>query len=422
MKATRFAHAVLLLLLLVGLPYLLAACGDDEGASTTAAPETTAGTTAPDNGTSGQMESLRIGGIFSITDWYSAVDATERTDAEALVKVVNDGGGVTVQGKQYQIELIVQDGKSTLDGNTSAANKLVIDDKVKFSVGPSAFFNVATTPIYEQAKVLHILTNTACQPGEINADTPYGFVCNDPLGMYGGAVKALLQLYPDVKNVAMALGEDSATPYQWPHMEKMYASMGLKLVDEPVKFSQTLEDYNPIAAKLHSYADEADAYLFPMATPPSFAAIAKGLRALGDNTPIAYPAFAPGTVSLVGAEYATNIVNSGSFGYKAPDNPEIVDKVFEVGGDTQRQFLGLAPNAVYMLLKAIEAADSLDPEVVRTKWESMESVETLYGEGFPTGEQVYGLKNHAWVYPTCVTHIMDGNFEFVGWVTPDPVP
>jgi len=75
-----------------------------------------------------------------------------------------------------------------------------------------------------------------------------------------------------------------------------------------------------------------------------------------------------------------------------------------------------------MLLKAIEAADSLDPEVVRTKWESMESVETLYGEGFPTGEQVYGLKNHAWVYPTCVTHIMDGNFEFVGWVTPDPVP
>lgn len=418
MKANRFAYIVLLLVLLAGLPYLLVACGDDEGAVTTAAP----GTTAPGNDASGQMDTLRIGGIFSITDWYSAVDATEKTDAEAVVKAVNDSGGITVQGKKYEVEIIVQDGKSTLDGNTSAANKLVIDDKVKFSVGPSAFFNVATTPIYEQAKVLHILTNTACQPGEIGSDTPYGFVCNDPMAMYGGAIKALLKLYPDVKTVAMALGEDSSTPYQWPHLEKMIASMGLKLVDQPVKFSQTLEDYNPIAAKLHSYADQVDAYLFAMATPPSFAAIAKGLRALGDDTPIAFPGFAPGTVSMVGAEYATNIVNSGSFGYKAPGNPEILDKVFELGGDTQRQFLGLAPNAVYMLLKAIEAADSLDPEVVKTKWESQESIQTLYGEGFPTGEQVYGLKNHAWVYPTCVTHIMDGKFEFVGWVTADPVP
>ena len=64
--------------------------------------------------------------------------------------------------------------------------------------------------------------------------------------------------------------------------------MGLKIVGEPVKFSQALDDFNPIAVS-HSYADQADAYLFAMSIPPSFAGIAKGLRALGDNKPIAYP-------------------------------------------------------------------------------------------------------------------------------------
>ena len=357
-----------------------------------------------------------------MTDWYSAIDGLEQKDAEAVVKIVNDGGGITVQGKRYNIELVVEDGKSTLDGNTAAANKLVLDDKVKFVIGPGGFFNVATTPVFEKAKVVHVLTNAALQPGEIGSDTPYAFVCNDPMAMYGGAIKALLKQYPDVKRVAIAFGEDSSTPYQWPPMQDMIASMGLEIVGEPVKFSQALDDFNPIAVKLHSYADQADAYLFAMSIPPSFAGIAKGLRALGDNKPIAYPGFAPGTISMVGAAGATNIVNSGSFGYKAPGNTEILDKIFEVGGDTQRQFLGLAPNGIYMLIKAIEAADSLDPDVVRKSWESMDSIPTIYGEGIPTGEKIYGLKHHAWVYPTCVTHIMDGGFEFTGWVTADTTP
>jgi branched-chain amino acid transport system substrate-binding protein len=343
-------------------------------------------------------------------------------DAEAVAKTVNDEGGVTVQGKRYNIQLVIQDGKSTLDGNTAAANKLVLDDKVQLVIGPGGFFNVATTPVFEAAKVLHVLTNTACQPGEIGSETPYAFVCNEPMAMYNGAIKALLQLYPDVKSIALAVGEDSATPYQLPALESMISRAGLTLVGDPVKFSPALEDFNPIAAKLHSNADEVDAYLLAMATPPNLAAITKGLRSLGDERPVAYPGFAPATVSMVGVEGANNIVNSGSFGYKAPGNSEVLDKIFELGGDTERQFLGLAPNGLYMLIQAIKAADSIEPDAVKVAWESMDSVQTIYGEGFPTGEQLYGLKNHAWVYPTCVTHIMDGSFEYVGWVLPDPVP
>jgi branched-chain amino acid transport system substrate-binding protein len=369
-----------------------------------------------------EAETLTIGAIFQLTDWYSAIDGLELVDAQAVVKMINDEGGVTVQGKRYNIELLIEDGKSTLDGNTAAAKKLVMDHKAKLVVGPSGFFNVATTPIFEAAKVLHVCNYNTCQPGEMGPDTPYAFLGNDPVVMYNGAVKALLQQYPDVKTLAMAVGEDAGTPYVQPHLESMITRMGLQLVDEPLKFSPALDDFNPIAAKLHAYGDEVDAYMFSMGTPPNFAAIAKGLRSLGDEKPIAHPGYAPSTISMVGADAATHIVNSGSYGYKAPGNPEVLDKIFELGGDTERQFLGLAPNSVYMLVEAIKSADSLDPDAIRTAWEGLDSIATIYGEGFPSGEELYGLKHHAWVYPTAVTHIMDGSFEYVGWVSPDPTP
>ena len=52
-------------------------------------------------------------------------------------------------------------------------------------------------------------------------------------------------------------------------------------------------------------------------------------------------------------------------------------------------------NCLWALKEAIQAAQSLDPTVVKAKWETMDKIETLYGTGRMCGEQTYGIKNHA---------------------------
>jgi len=46
---------------------------------------------------------------------------------------INGKGGITVQGKKYKIELLVEDNKNTAPGYVNAATKLVHKDKVNSS-------------------------------------------------------------------------------------------------------------------------------------------------------------------------------------------------------------------------------------------------------------------------------------------------
>ena len=109
---------------------------------------------------------LNIGYLLCLSDWYCVFDTIEERYLKAAAKMVNEKGGVTVQGQKYNIELVGEDGKSTMDGVTAAATKLAYDHKVKFVIGPSAFFCVGSSPVFEEAKVLHVNAYYVAQPGE----------------------------------------------------------------------------------------------------------------------------------------------------------------------------------------------------------------------------------------------------------------
>lgn len=424
MKQFKWALGVLLLVLVAGL--LLAACGGGS-ATTTAAPSTTVSgptdtTTPPDStGTTvatGPAETLKVGAILQLTDWYSAVDALEKPAIEQCAKMINDAGGITVGGKTYKIELIEEDGKSTMDGNTAAANKLVLDDKVQFVIGTAGPFNVATTKIFEQAKVLHVASYNALAPGEMDSTTPYEFLGLDPIAQQDMNLKALKQLYPDVKTVCMAT-EDASYPYLKDGFLALFAANGLTPSGDTIQFSTQAEDYSPIVAQIK--AQNPDALWIPISIPPSQGAIVKGLRTAGWNGPIVWSNYAPMTLGLVGPEAANNLINTLSVTYQMNDNPPLIDTIMGLG-DPKTQWFGMAPNGLYMLAQAIKAADSIDPTVVRDKWETLDTIATVYGEGFPSGDKLYGLHHHAWAYPCAVTQIMNGEILYKGWIKPDPTP
>ena len=114
--------------------------------------------------------------------------------------MVNDRGGLTIKGQKYNIEVVMEDAKSSMDGYTAAATKLVLDDKVKFVVGPNYFFALASTPILEAVPLLHVSGWNTMQPGEMDANAPYAFLGYDnPLTCLTAGAKALRKEFPKVK-------------------------------------------------------------------------------------------------------------------------------------------------------------------------------------------------------------------------------
>ena len=202
----------------------------------------------------GAAKTLKIGYVLSLSDWYSVFDTVEDRYINACAKMINDKGGVTVQGQRYNIELVGEDGKSTMDGATAAATKLVYDHKVKFVIGATAFFNAAVAPVFEPNKVLHVLGYYSAQPGELDNTTPFGFLgYNASIGNTLTAVKAMKKEFPNVKKLVIVTPDDGAIPYLMPKVKKILEANGFTPVGDIIGFPNQMEDFSPIAAK----ADES---------------------------------------------------------------------------------------------------------------------------------------------------------------------
>jgi branched-chain amino acid transport system substrate-binding protein len=436
MTKTKWLVVALLAVLALGL--VLAGCGGTTTTTTaapvtTAPPATTATTAPPSSETTAPpssettassvvapTETLKVGVVLQLSDWYSAVDAAEKNDVEYVAKMINDAGGIQVNGKGYKVELVEEDGKSSMDGNTSAATKLVMDDKVQFVLGPAGPFNVATTPIFEQAKVLHVASYNALQPGEMDATTTYEFLGLDPITQHDGDLKALLKAYPNVKKITIA-SEDSTWPGFKDAFLGLVTSNGLTLAGDPILFATNAEDYNPIAAKIK--AQNADAVWMPVGIDPSFAGIVKGARTLGFKGPFTFPTDAPQMIGLLGQEAATDLVCVMT---KSLDDPSMTASLPMTAllkeGDPHRQIFGLAPDGLIMLAYVLGQANSLDPTAVRDKWQTLTTVPTLFGPGFPTGAKTYGMTNHAWGYDLPWVLVQNSKIQFEPWIHPTPAP
>jgi branched-chain amino acid transport system substrate-binding protein len=367
-------------------------------------------------------KTLKIGYLLCLSGWYSVFDAVEEGHVKAVAQIINERGGITVKGERYNIELVGEDGKSTLDGIAAGANKLVYDHKVKFVVGPTGFFSTGSSPVFEQNKVLHVSGYNSSQPGEMDKTTPYGFLGFDAsIGTSIAAWKVAKKEYPNIKTFAIATPDDGAVPYLIPIIKKLMADYGYSVVGDVIPYPNEMEDFSPIVAKLNAIKG-ADAYFIENGAPTHHGAIAKGLRALGNNKPIILQSLAPAEflVDIAGKAAATDITCMGLTPH-AKGNPKLLDEVFDKAGGKPPIFL-FNPNGLWVLAKVIQAANSLDPDVVKAKWETMDKVDCLFGTCEFGGEKTYGLKNHAISHPLPYQKIKDGKVIYGGWVKVDRIP
>lgn len=83
-------------------------------------------------------DTLKIGAIVELTGELPAVGASSRNAAEMAVEEINAAGGVTVAGRSYQLELLLEDNAAKPDQSAAAANKLITQDEVLAIIGPNA--------------------------------------------------------------------------------------------------------------------------------------------------------------------------------------------------------------------------------------------------------------------------------------------
>lgn len=370
-------------------------------------------------------DTLYVGLPLGLTGFFSVREVPDLNQAQIAADIINEQGGITVNGQQYLVELVAEDTKSTMDGVTAALNKLVYDKGIDFIIGPTAFFAGAAGTICEPNQVLRFITWCVNTPGEVDASTPYAFMAGNGSILNSVAViKYFRDNYPDVKKVAIVSPDDGAPPYLVPMVTKLLAAEGMSIVGEPVIYPNEMVDFSPIVAKLNAIKD-ADGIFMLNGLVPHIGSIVKGLRQSGNNKPYggALPARISQVMTITGADALKDVFTIG-LTPGDPDMPpiakEIIDRVVkQYGADYQLEMT--APNCLWVLKEAIESCQSLDPTVVKQELETMDEVETIWGTAKICGEEIFGIK-HVVASPQTVQICKDGVETSTGWVDLGYIP
>jgi len=333
---------------------------------------------------------------------------------------INKHGGLTINGQNYTIELVVQDNKSSPEGSASAATDLIFDKNLKllFGTGPTALVN-AIDQVAEQNGALYTSIYQNGTPDEMGTGHPYKFVGNNcSFSCQYTAMAYFKQLYPEAKTLAFIQSDDGQIQSGEPVLRSLAEKQGLTVKGIVGQLNSTT-DFTPICQK--AVALDADVIMLGNMPTGSIGQDIQGIRALGYTKPIINGSF-PVLGDVLGMVGKTNGEGIFSAGVPADPNiaslPPITKEVIQASLDKYGVFNSLTAqgfNALYTMSQAIEKAQSTDPKVIAATWEKMTTINTIFGTGQMGGLKTYGV-NHNVYFPTPIEIIKDGTLQLAIWM------
>jgi ABC-type branched-subunit amino acid transport system substrate-binding protein len=353
-----------------------------------------------------KRDTLKIGALLHQTGWFATVDMTNYYEFNAMIDYINNElGGWQIGDTIYTLEAVHADGQSDPEALRTAALSLV-DAGVKFVVETNDFWVISCEDIFEDYGVMHASAYCTLVPEYMGSQNPLAFTgSNGTVGDYGTAFAVISEYYPEVKSVVM-VENDNGLADQAMEVLKSYGEMyGIEVLDQNIIYPGDTTDFSSVALQIMESG--ADCFL-GNGTPSAYGAILKEVRANGSDVVCACIQGKPATMLM---EYAGPDASYNAFtlGLSTRESDRsmntdvlngVVDKVRELyGQETASNFDGAACNTLYIMLQAMQKAGSTDPYEVVKAWESMETVETIYGTGVAGGEKTYGIANHAFGSP-----------------------
>lgn len=107
-------------------------------------------------------DTIVLGAAVSATGKYSTNGKHTRNGYDLAVKLINDGGGIKVDGKSYKVKVIYYDDESTPARGAQLAERLISQDGVKYMLGPySSGLTKAMVPVTEKYGIPMVEANGA---------------------------------------------------------------------------------------------------------------------------------------------------------------------------------------------------------------------------------------------------------------------
>jgi hypothetical protein len=162
----------------------------------------------------------------------------------------------------------------------------------------------------------------------------------------------------------------------------------------------------------------------PEAAPPAVYGILKGVRALGSKAAYIaslFPGDPNNVIAAVGADAATNFAFL-NYTKDDPGHPPILKELITKLSPDAPFFTFTLGNSLMVLTNVMKQANSLDVDKIKAKWESLDTIESVYGTGKVGGQKTFGFR-HSVTWPMPYNMVMGGKaIKDLPWIDPGPTP
>ncbi|MEZ5739714.1 MAG: ABC transporter substrate-binding protein [Burkholderiaceae bacterium] len=338
--------------------------------------------------------------------------------AKRAAERINKDGGIKIQGKAYNVEVVAYDNKYNATEGTKVAQTLLNRDKVSFIIG-----SLGTAPV----KALQSLSE---RQGVLLFTTAWGMSVKGPkfpltFTQINTPAEVLPQLYgyikhenPGVKTVALLYPNDATGTDTEKFATKAWADEGIEVVAKD-SYERGTTEFQPIATRLASIKPDIIDFT---ATPPADAgAILKELAVLGWKGVKSVSAGTSASQLLKTAGAASEGVYMGlAADYDGPAATPIQRELNAAAKKELGESLNVITigswDAIMAWKAAAEKADSLDPKTIAKTLPTI-VFESSYGKTAFGGQDVYGSPQQILI-PTIVTQVQDGKVVEVKRVLP----
>jgi branched-chain amino acid transport system substrate-binding protein len=428
MPAKRTFILLFVFAALVSLMFVVTACGGGGATTTTAGgTETTAapgtGSTTATSAPTGEVKTLKIGTIMGLTGPLAIPSLAFNRGWELYADAVKAAGGVKIGNDTYMIEFINEDSKGSAEGASTAASKLVNQDKVKYVIG--AMLETEVASIYQVTKpagALYGLANINI-PGhaaDVSADKDLMVRLsvnpddNQPIDL-----NFIKEKYPTAKKIAVS-APDIGYEGMIDLLKQQATAAGMEVVYVE-KWAWGTSDFVPTFTRINASKPDV---IFAMNSGQAGDQL-KAARQLGFKGPFVSnsPLGADVIVAIVQdpAMLTDLIVNSPDVTHPTPAMTALMD-----AWKAKWPKDGFVSDAVHsydmpwILVQAMQKAGSIEPAAVLAALESMTNpgdIKTNEGDGYMGGKDRFGV-NRVLYRPFPVTLVMNGVASFEGFISP----
>lgn len=196
----------------------------------------------------GERDFFKIGVVTSLSGGLAFGGNITKRGYEYWADTVNEKGGIELNGQKYRVELVFADAQSDPAQAAEAAERLVVEEKVDFILGPySSSATMGAAPIIEKYKMPHI-TGSAESPSIWKEGFRYTFGTIPAANLMAPeSMKTLAATDPDVKTVYVVGIDDPFASAVAKAFRDTAEELGLEMVEYTLVPSGA--DLSPIITK-----------------------------------------------------------------------------------------------------------------------------------------------------------------------------